>query len=176
MGAIIAFCRGFRLGIYVQRTVGASLAARLAADTAAGIEINDAVVPLVKRLDRADIHTGRLLAMVAAQDGKVTASVGEAPFFDILDPGAVHSEGHLVLGFAGYRACMTADALSCVNDKTIVHGQDFSNYLALPGQQTIHWKPTDHSASRRLSVCRNPCRPLTTVTGRAGHRNIAWLD
>jgi hypothetical protein len=60
---------------------------------------------------------------------------------------------------------MTTDALSCVDDKTIVHGQDFSNYLALLAQQTIHWKPTDHPASRRLTRTQDHRK---TVSGRDG--------
>jgi hypothetical protein len=128
MGTVVALGRGPCLGIDIECAVRTGLSAGLAAYAATGIEIHDTVIPLVQGFDRADIDAGRLFAVVAPHDRKIPAGFGETPLFDILDPRPVYPQGHLVLGFAGYRAGMAPDALSGVDHETIVHGQDCSKF------------------------------------------------
>ena len=59
--------------------------------------------------------------MIAARDLKDAASVGVGALLDVFDPGAIHAERHVVLGFAGYRAGMTANALAVIDDKSVLH-------------------------------------------------------
>jgi hypothetical protein len=53
--------------------------------------------------------------VVAAHDRKQSAIVGKGAFLDVLDPGPIHADRHLVLAFAGHGAGMTADALAVVD-------------------------------------------------------------
>jgi len=60
MRTVVALGGRMAVGIDVKRIVGTCLGAGLAADAAAPVEIHDAVRTLLQRLDRTDIHTGRL--------------------------------------------------------------------------------------------------------------------
>lgn len=66
--------------------------------------------------------------MIAAKHREGAAGIGKAALLDILHPGAIHAERHLILGFTRYGACMTSDTLSCIDDKTIVHAENVSDY------------------------------------------------
>src|SRR5581483_11578634 len=125
VGAEVALRRGVRVRINVQRVVGAGLHARLAADATVAVEVHDAVRPLVERHRRADGHARRVGAVIAAQDREEAPRVGELAFLDILDPGTKRSHGYVVLGLAGERASVTADALAVVDDEP-EFGQDRS--------------------------------------------------
>ena len=52
--------------------------------------------------------------MIAAHDGKYSARVGKLPFFYILNPGPIDPDGDIMLGFAGNRAGVAADAVAIV--------------------------------------------------------------
>jgi hypothetical protein len=67
--------------------------------------------------------TGGIGTVIAAQDGKMPADVGERPLIDAFDPCSKAAERDLVLGFAGNGARMAADAATIVDDKTIIHWQ-----------------------------------------------------
>lgn len=41
--------------------------------------------------------------------------------FDIFYPGPVHAERHIMLGFAGYRTGVAANALAIVDNKSKIH-------------------------------------------------------
>ena len=53
--------------------------------------------------------------MITAHDGKYPASIGKLPLFYILDPGPIDPDGDIMLGFAGNRAGVAADAVAIVN-------------------------------------------------------------
>ena len=53
--------------------------------------------------------------MIAAHDGKHPARVGELPLFYILDPGPIDPDGDIMLGFAGNRTGVAADAVAIVD-------------------------------------------------------------
>src|SRR3989442_1203456 len=71
--AVVALRRGRGIRVDVERVVRAGLHARLAADAAAAVEIHDAVVAPIERDRRANGHTGRGVAVVAAQHGEIPA-------------------------------------------------------------------------------------------------------
>ena len=88
VGAEVALGGGVRVGVDVERVVGARLHARLAADAAVAVEVDDAVRPPVERHRRADRHAGRVVAVVAAHDREVPARVRELALLDVLHPRA----------------------------------------------------------------------------------------
>src|SRR5207245_11046568 len=128
--AVVALGRRLRLGIDVERVVGAGLHARLAADATVAVEIHDAVGPPVQRHRGADGHARRVVAVIAAHDGEVAPRIRERPLLDVLDPGAVDSERHLVLFLAGDRTGVAANALPLVDHETVTH---LISALASPG-------------------------------------------
>lgn len=59
--------------------------------------------------------------MVAAGDLKNSARIGEFAFLDVLNPGAVHAQGHQVLGLASNGAGVASDALAVIDDEAVFH-------------------------------------------------------
>ena len=59
-----------------------------------------------------------MFTMITAHDGKHPAGVGELPLFYILDPGPIDPDGDIMLGFAGNRAGVAADAVAIVDDES----------------------------------------------------------
>jgi len=55
--------------------------------------------------------------VIATHHRKVAFDIWECAGLDVFDPGTVHAECHIVLGFAGDRAGMTADATAAVQKK-----------------------------------------------------------
>lgn len=128
----------------VQGIVGTRLQTRLAADTAVGVEIDHAVVPAIKRSNGTDGDAGRPIAVVAAHHREVAPIGGEGPFLDILHPGPIDADGHLMLTFAGHRTGMAADALAVPEQRNEVGplrhpvraGERVSRLLELPRTAT----------------------------------------
>ena len=121
MGTVVALGRGVRLGIDVERVVGAGLHARLAADAPRAVEVHDAVRPAVERHRRADRHAGRVIAVIAAHHREVAPRVREHALLDVLHPGAVDAQRDLVLLLAGHRAGVAADTLPLVDHEAVAH-------------------------------------------------------
>jgi hypothetical protein len=121
MRTIVALsgCAGF--GIDVQSVVWAGGHARMAPDAKAVIEIHDPAAPFKKRPGGADAHAGGMLAMIAAQYGKVPPGVRERTLFHIFDPGPEYSQGNLIFRFAGCGACMATDAPAMIDDEAVSH-------------------------------------------------------
>ena len=84
------------------------------------VEIDDAVAALEERVGRADAHARRVVALVAQDREEEALRVGERALLDRLHPAAVHADGNLVLGLAGDRARVTADALSQIDGEPVV--------------------------------------------------------
>ena len=119
--AVVALLGRVLLGVDVQGVVRARLHARLAADAAVGVEVDDPVVTLVERSGGADRDARGVGAMVAPHHREEPFGVRPCTLLDVLHPGAVDSEGDLVLGLAGHRARMAADACRLVDDEPIPH-------------------------------------------------------
>ena len=110
-------------GVDVERVVRAALHAGLAADAAPAVEVHDAVLPPEERGGGTDLDAGRVLAVVAAGDLEGAAGLGEHALLDVLDPGAGDAERDLVLGLAGHRAGVAADAPPVVDQEGVVHAR-----------------------------------------------------
>ena len=115
-----AFCGGIGFGVEIDRVVGAGLHAGFAADANARVELDDAVCALIHGSDGTDAHAGRVGAMVAARHLEAASHVGVETRFDVLDPRAIHTQRHLVLGLARSRTGVTADTFGLVNEKAVV--------------------------------------------------------
>jgi hypothetical protein len=111
-----------RLRIHIERSIRTGLRTSFTTDTAALIKVYNTIIASVQCLDRTDIDTGRLCAMVAPKNGKISSAVGKCPLFYVFDPGTIHSERHLVFGFACHCTCVTPDTLSGINNKAVIHG------------------------------------------------------
>src|SRR5690606_3493731 len=107
----------------VDRVVGAGLDAGLAADAHVLVEVDDPVRAAVHGRGRADRHAGRVLALVAAQHPEVPLGRGAAPLLDLLDPGAEHPQGDVVLRLAGHAAGVAADAAVVIDELAPQHGR-----------------------------------------------------
>ena len=93
----------------------ATLKMKNAAGKEAGsVELDDAVVALVERCDRADRHARGVGALVAPQHGEVALHGRELADLGVLDPGAEVADRHLVLGLAGDGARVATDAATLV--------------------------------------------------------------
>ena len=119
MGAIVALGRCMAIGVDIEGVVGAGLHTRLAADTTRTIEINNAVRAFVERLCGTNSDTGRVVAVVTTIYQKIAARIGEFPLLNVLNPGAIDTDWHVVFGFAGHGTGVTANTLALVNHKSI---------------------------------------------------------
>jgi len=58
--------------------------------------------------------------MIAARHLKAAAHIRVRTRFDILDPGAIHANRHLILGLTRGTASVTSDALALVDQKSVI--------------------------------------------------------
>jgi hypothetical protein len=120
MRAECAFGGGVGFGVKIDRVVGTGLQTGFAADANGRVKLNDAIIALIDCGDGADAHARRVGAVIAACDLKVTAHGGVRAYFNIFDPGAIHTKRHLVLGLARSGAGVTSDAFTLVDEKSVV--------------------------------------------------------
>ena len=59
--------------------------------------------------------------MIAAEYREMAAVIGELACLDLLHPGAIHTQGHVMLRLARHRARMATDALAIINEKAKSH-------------------------------------------------------
>jgi hypothetical protein len=59
----------------------------------------------------------------------MAASIGKRAFFDVFNPGAIDPQRNLIFGFAGRAAGVTANALSIVDYKSVVHEMQFTGLV-----------------------------------------------
>ena len=121
MRAKIALLSGVCVWVYVERVVRTSLHARLTADAALMIEVDNTVGSAKKSDGGANFNAGSVVAVVAAEHRKVSSRVGVAALFDILHPCAIYAYSDVVLFFTGNRASVTADATVLIDDKSVAH-------------------------------------------------------
>ena len=128
----ITFRRGATIGIDVERVIRARLHARLTADAALVIEVNDAVGAAKQRHRRANLDARRVVAVIAAQHRKVASGVWIDTLLDVFDPGPVNSHRDVMFFLTGNRAGMTADAAMLIDEKSVTHYKPFrSTNLAI---------------------------------------------
>jgi hypothetical protein len=127
VSAVIAFRSRDIRRIHIQSVVWAGLRARFAADAAAIVEIDDAVLSCEEGGNRANLHAGRVSAVIAPHDRKQASRIGKAAFFDILDPRAINTDRYFVLGLAGDGACMAPNAFPVVDKEAEIHSQARQN-------------------------------------------------
>src|SRR4051812_46198087 len=122
MRAVVAFGGRVRVRIDIQRVVRASLSTGFAADTTVIIEIDNPIGSGIKGSNRTDFNTRRVRAVIATVNGEQTAGMRINALLNVLDPGAVHPQRHVMFGFTRYGAGVTADALTVIDDEAVVHG------------------------------------------------------
>ena len=154
MRAEVAFGGRAGFGVNVKRVVGAGLHAGLASDTAAVVEINDAVVALEQRAGRANLDARRLLAMVASHHAEMAAGVGEGTLLDVLDPGAKDADRDLVLILAGNRAGVTSDASVLVDHEAVTHPRISPHSSSTQGRAQIETASRPRDFRLRTSAWR----------------------
>ena len=71
MGTIVALGSRLTVGIDVERIIGARLHARLTTNTAARVEIDDAIAALKESPSRTNSDTGGISAVIAAVNKKI---------------------------------------------------------------------------------------------------------
>ena len=121
MDAEVAFVGDSGDGIEKPRIIGASQDAILATDTQATVDDHDAILlAFIGGPRRADINALGMAAMVAQPRQEISGYVRIGAFFGVLNPGPGLAEGDIKLGFAGYTACVTADALSGVDEHGVL--------------------------------------------------------
>jgi hypothetical protein len=121
--AIVALGSGVVVWIDVEGIIGAGLHAGLATDAAVVVKINDSVVPGIECLDRADLNAGGFRTVVASHHREDPPGIGKFSLFNLFHIGSVHADGNVVFTLAGRGACVTTDAFSIVNDKSVSHGK-----------------------------------------------------
>lgn len=109
-----------RLRVNVQRVVRTRLHTRFASNAAPVIEIDDPVSTRVQRGYRTNFNTRRVVALVAAHDREQPTRIWKLAFLDVLNPGPIYSDRHIMFRFAGHRARMASDAAAVVDNESEV--------------------------------------------------------
>jgi hypothetical protein len=126
MGAIVALGGRVVVGIDVKCVIRAGLHARLTANASVVVKIDNAVIPGVKSLYWANLYTRSVGAMIAAHDREYPPCIGKFSLFNLFYVGSVDTNRHIVFTFTGGGACVTTDAFSVVNYKSVSHGKEAS--------------------------------------------------
>src|SRR5947209_7013657 len=131
MSAIIALGRRLAIWINIERVIGACLHTRFTTDTATRIEVYNTIAAFIERPGRTNGHTGSIITVIAAVDQKITARIRELALLNILDPRAIDSNGHIMLGLARHCTSMAPNTLSLVNYKPIFRHRKFSSLTSI---------------------------------------------
>jgi hypothetical protein len=107
--------------LHIERVVWACLRAGFTTDASSAVEIYNAVFSREESAHRTDLDTWCIGAVIAPHHRKQAPRVRKCSLLDVFDPCSVNADGYLVLGLAGYRACMAADALSVVDYEAEIH-------------------------------------------------------
>jgi hypothetical protein len=59
--------------------------------------------------------------MITARNLEYAPSVGVEAFFDVLHPGSIHANGHLIFSFACDRAGVASDAFAIIDYESVFH-------------------------------------------------------
>jgi hypothetical protein len=66
-------------------------------------------------------YTRRVVAVIAAQHGKMSPRIRIVSFLDVFHPSPVYADGDVVFFLARHRARMAADASVLVYKKSVAH-------------------------------------------------------
>src|SRR5262249_34924918 len=91
------------------------------ADTAAAVEVNNAVLSRKQRRHGTDLDTRCIGAMIAAHHRKQPSRVGKGSLLDVFDPGAIYADRYLMLGLARNGTRMAADTLTVIDYEAEIH-------------------------------------------------------
>jgi hypothetical protein len=126
MSTIVALRGRVVVRIDVKSIIWAGLHAGFATNAAVIVEIDNSVFPRIKRLHWADLNTGCVGTMIAAHYGEDSPCIGKLSLFNLFNIGSVDTDGNIVLTFTGRGACVTTDAFSIVNNKSVSHWKEAS--------------------------------------------------
>jgi hypothetical protein len=126
VSTVVALRSRIVVRINVERVIRTGLHARFASDATVIVKIDDAVITCVQGLNRADFNTWGIRAMITSHHGEDPSGIRKFSFFYLLNIGSVYADRNVVFTFTGRCACMTTDALSVVNNKSVSHGKEAS--------------------------------------------------
>jgi hypothetical protein len=118
--AKVALLGRVRIRIDEQLIVGTRRHAGAASDARIAVEVDDAVAPLEEGIGRTDADAGRVVALIAEHGKEEAFGVGERSLLDGLHPASVDADRNLVLGLAGDRAGVAADAFPQIDRETVI--------------------------------------------------------
>jgi hypothetical protein len=121
VSAEVALRRGVGVLVDVDRVVRTCLHAHLAADAAGVVEVDDPVGSDEECLGGAALDARCVGAVIAAQDRHFAGGVGEGALFDIFHPRPELAYRDVVLGLAGHRAGVAANAGPLINGESVAH-------------------------------------------------------
>ena len=113
----IAFVCSICLGVNVNRVIRACVHASLASNAVVVIKVHHAVGGSKQCRSWTDLHTGRIVTLVAAHDGKMSGRFGELTLFDVFDPGTIYSQRYVVFAFARDSARVASDTGLAIEKK-----------------------------------------------------------
>ncbi len=122
VGAKVAFLDGAEIIVEIQRIVGTGLHTCAATDARVTIDVDNSIRAFLKCVDGTDRDAGRVGTLVAPKHGKMPAYVGELTELGVLDRRPEVADRNIVLGLAGDRAGVAADAPRLIDDETVLHG------------------------------------------------------
>src|SRR4029078_10854384 len=113
--AEVALLRCMGVRIDEKLIVRAGDHAGAAADARVAVQIDDAVGTFEERVGRTDLRARRLVALIAEDRKEKAPRVGKCALVYRLHLAPIHADLNVVLGFAGDRGRVAADALSEVD-------------------------------------------------------------
>jgi hypothetical protein len=152
VGTVVALSRAVGIGVNIDGIIGTSLHAGFAANADFRVKLDNPVMPLVHRGDRADADTGRIGAVITAANLKVAFGLGELPFFHVFDPGAIDPQGYFIFRLTSRAASMAANTGLVIDHKTVVH-------IYLLEQKAHSWLSTSATLIFTLKKLSGPVIP-----------------
>jgi hypothetical protein len=108
------------VGVDVDCIIRAGLHTGFTTNADLGIELHDAIIPLVHRGHGADSHTGRVRTMVAARDLELSAAIWICARLNVLHPRAIYPQGYFIFRFASSRTSMAANTTLIIDNKSVI--------------------------------------------------------
>ncbi len=105
--------------VKVESVIRACLHARLAANTAAAVEIDYAVLTTKERAGWTDRDAWCVIAVIAAHHAKMAAGMRKGTFFNVFDPGAKDTQRDAVLFLARQSTRVASDTSVMIDDKAV---------------------------------------------------------
>ena len=126
--AEIAFLRRHRVGVDEELIIRTGRDAGFTPDAPIRVQVHDSVAASEKRLRRANVLTGRIVALIAQDGQKFPSGAREGAFFNLFHPASPDADGNIVFRFTRDCASMTSDAGFEV-DRHCILGHEESSLL-----------------------------------------------